>query len=351
MFLKGEKVKFLNEVGGGVVTKVERNIVYVEDEDGFEIPMQDSQLLKTEQQALHPFAVPDFPETATPAAPAAPSLPAEPVLRDHIDLTDGEESPGTTVNVLLAWTADRKKIGEATYHVHLINDCSYHVMYVASILKNNIFYGIQAGTLENDSLIRLADIQETELKKMDAWQLDLLFFKHGSFLPQKPLSYRLAIDEFYLEDDAHYQNNKYTDEKAVIYNVSEQLLAAEIEKAIRKAPGEEKRKRQIDVPHPPQTDQKPEDLEEVDLHIEQLTDHPERLSAGEMLEMQLSRFRIALEGALRNKQKRIIFIHGAGSGRLRLDIRRILEREYPQFRYQDASFKEYGFGATLVSRV
>ncbi|MDR0712753.1 MAG: DUF2027 domain-containing protein [Bacteroidales bacterium] len=346
MYLKGDRVKFLDAVGGGVVTRVERNIVYVENEDGFEIPVQASKLLKVEQQAFRPFAVSEEP---APATPVAPPPPVDPVGQRHIDLTGDGENPDTAVNILLAWTVDRKKSGEVTYRVYLINDCSYHVMYVAAAVKGNIHHGIQAGTLENDSLVRLANIQGTELKNIDGWQLDILFFRQGAFLPRKPLSYRLAIDEFYLTDEANYRNNEYMDEKAVIYNVSEEFLTIEIEKAAQKTSKEERRKQQIDLPLKPPA-KKPEDPEEVDLHIEQLTDHPEQFSAGEILEMQLTRFRIALEGALLNKQKRIIFIHGAGNGRLRLDIRRTLEREYPQLRYQDASFKEYGFGATLVSK-
>lgn len=37
---KGDKVRFLSEIGGGTVTGFKgSNIVLVEDEDGFEIPM------------------------------------------------------------------------------------------------------------------------------------------------------------------------------------------------------------------------------------------------------------------------------------------------------------------------
>ena len=37
----GDKVRFLSEVGGGTVSGFQgKNIVLVEDEDGFEIPMQ-----------------------------------------------------------------------------------------------------------------------------------------------------------------------------------------------------------------------------------------------------------------------------------------------------------------------
>ncbi|MDE1557419.1 MULTISPECIES: hypothetical protein [Comamonas] len=35
---KGDKVRFLNTTGGGKVSRVEGSVVWVEDEDGFEIP-------------------------------------------------------------------------------------------------------------------------------------------------------------------------------------------------------------------------------------------------------------------------------------------------------------------------
>jgi hypothetical protein len=46
--------------------------------------------------------------------------------------------------------------------------------------------------------------------------------------------------------------------------------------------------------------------------------------------------------------RKIVFIHGVGNGKLKLEIRRSLDRDYPQLKYQDASFQEYGYGATMV---
>ncbi|MDR1672474.1 MAG: DUF2027 domain-containing protein [Bacteroidales bacterium] len=338
MFLKGDKVKFLDDVGGGVVTRVERNVIYVRNNDGFEIPVQASQLLKTEERAAsHPFVA------------ATESVPDEtPVSVGYVDLSGDGENHNASVNILLAWTADRRKTEDTAYHVHLINDCSYHVMYVATMLKEGVFHGIQAGMLESDSLIHLADIRETELKNIHSLQLHILFFKQGVFLPQEPLSYSLDIDGLFLSDITRYQSNGYLDEKALLYNVTEKFLMAEIEKAAQKAPKEAQRKLQADAPRRPQHKEPESVEEEVDLHIEQLTDYPERLSAGEMLDIQTARFHVVLEGALRGNRKRIVFIHGVGNGRLRLEIRRIIDKQYPQLRYQDASFKEYGYGATLV---
>jgi len=72
------------------------------------------------------------------------------------------------------------------------------------------------------------------------------------------------------------------------------------------------------------------------------------LSEGEIFDIQLRRFEMALETALNGGLKKIIFIHGVGQGKLKHEIIRILHNKYPDLKYQDASFKEYGYGATMV---
>ncbi|MCA1746899.1 MAG: DUF2027 domain-containing protein, partial [Bacteroidales bacterium] len=87
---------------------------------------------------------------------------------------------------------------------------------------------------------------------------------------------------------------------------------------------------------------------EVDLHIEQLMDSYKLLTNSEILDIQMTRFRSELENAIQKKTRKIVFIHGVGNGKLKHDLRRALDTEYKKLRYQDASFKEYGFGATMV---
>ena len=48
-------------------------------------------------------------------------------------------------------------------------------------------------------------------------------------------------------------------------------------------------------------------------------------------------------------RRRIVFIHGKGEGVLRNALIKELRTHYKQCRYQDASFREYGYGATMVT--
>lgn len=87
----------------------------------------------------------------------------------------------------------------------------------------------------------------------------------------------------------------------------------------------------------------------VDLHIEALVRSTAGMSNGEMLQLQLARLRRVMNENRLHKGRRIIFIHGVGTGRLKSEVQRILRREYNTTEVSDASYREYGMGgATMV---
>lgn len=45
----GDRVEFLNEKGGGVVSKIAGNLITIIDEDGFEVSLPDSEFVKTDK--------------------------------------------------------------------------------------------------------------------------------------------------------------------------------------------------------------------------------------------------------------------------------------------------------------
>jgi dsDNA-specific endonuclease/ATPase MutS2 len=59
-------------------------------------------------------------------------------------------------------------------------------------------------------------------------------------------------------------------------------------------------------------------------------------------------FRRELNRAIRDNESEIIFIHGIGNGTLKGELRRALDRDFSWCSQEDASFREYGFGATRV---
>lgn len=87
---------------------------------------------------------------------------------------------------------------------------------------------------------------------------------------------------------------------------------------------------------------------EIDLHIEELVSNHKGLSNYEIVTIQINTFKQTLNKALKNKSvKRIVVIHGVGTGVLRTEIRAIIKEVY-QLSYSDASYRKYGYGATEV---
>lgn len=75
----GDKVRFLSEVGGGIVKGFQgKDIVLVEDADGFDIPMpmRECVVIDTDDYNMKRKAAPAPSKAEGPAKPMKPEMPA-----------------------------------------------------------------------------------------------------------------------------------------------------------------------------------------------------------------------------------------------------------------------------------
>ena len=86
----------------------------------------------------------------------------------------------------------------------------------------------------------------------------------------------------------------------------------------------------------------------LDLHIENLIDSHHGLSNSAILKIQMTNFKDFLNKSIYKKQRKIVVIHGVGEGVLRHEIRKELDIYHPYFEYFDASYDEFGYGATEI---
>jgi hypothetical protein len=87
----------------------------------------------------------------------------------------------------------------------------------------------------------------------------------------------------------------------------------------------------------------------VDLHADELLETTSGMSASDILNYQLDVFRRPLHEYEKKKGTKIVFIHGKGEGVLRRALINDLQYRFKRYTYQDASFQEYGYGATQVT--
>lgn len=85
----------------------------------------------------------------------------------------------------------------------------------------------------------------------------------------------------------------------------------------------------------------------IDLHIEKLVKSTRQMSNGEIVDYQIRYAQACIDNARRNRQKRLIFIHGVGEGVLKSELK-YLFTGYMDIDFFEADYYKFGQGATEV---
>ncbi len=345
MYKLGDRVKFLNDVGGGVVTKiVGKNMVHVENEDGFEIPVLLSEIILDSGETIpgEKPTVEQFVKQVNQEVIPRQETPAEepPVF------IKGHDEP----QFYLAFVPENSHNPlEGQTRIYLINDCNFYVLYHYSHLKESEYHTIEAGKLEPNTKLLLGSISQAEIAHLPGFSFQLLYYKQKSGRLESPVTKTINVNPVKFYKSGSFSETGFFREKAMLFRLNE----TELEKALEKLTDQEVKKviRIKGPARPVQRQPKNEtsELVEVDLHIHELVDSTAGLSNKEMLDYQLKKFREEMEAAIGNQAvKKIVFIHGLGNGVLKQELRRELSTRYKKYTFQDASFQEYGYGATMV---
>lgn len=339
----GDRVKFINDVGGGIVTAfLDEKTIEVQNEDGFEIPVLATEVLLESNDGY------GWDGQNKPQYDGKPKKEEEhEVVIKPRDFSyrkfDGE--------ILMAIVPENDTLLHVSdLKLYLINDSSYSVQYNISQVDSNINEFVKNGILEPDTKLEIKKYNQSTLSKVKQLSLQGILFKEGLFDIQKPIEQSFNLDSISFYKASTFKENDYFENNAFL-NIAEEFNLEEVvnklsdHEIIQVTVEKEIQNKNKDIET---AKKKSSDMEEVDLHIEAIVDNHKELSNGEIVDIQMSRFETALETAMKSKQSRMVFIHGVGNGRLKHELRKKLDRKYPGFKYQDASFKEYGYGATLV---
>ena len=343
----GDKVRFLSEVGGGIVRGFQgKDIALVEGEDGFEIPMliKECVVIQTDDYNI-PL------KSAT--KPDASVVEEEPEEEKAVTYRAPEIRGNDVLNVFLAYVPqDVKAISSTAFDAYLVNDSNYFIDYLYLSAEGKNWTLRSRGTVKPNMKLHLEEFEKSELNGMEHVAVQLMAYKDDrSFLMKQAVCQEFRIDTVKFYKLHTFQMSEFFKEPVLIYEVvrddevakqmfvsAEEIKEALLKKAQPETPAKLQRK-QVKMKN---------ELVEVDLHIHELLDDTTGMGNAEMLNYQLEVFRNTLEEYKNNKGQKIVFIHGKGDGVLRRAILDELKRKYKNYSYQDASFREYGFGATMV---
>jgi len=349
MYQIGDRVKFMNAVGGGIITKiVGKNMVHVENEDGFEIPVMTSEIILDEidQEAItNSDKKPDVSDFIRQGTKKPKAEERKVKVEEPITIIRGNDEP----KFYLAFLPENSRNPlDGQTRVYLVNDSNFFILYHYSHFQNEQYVTQEAGKLEPNTKLLLGTLSQADIANLPAFGFQMLFYRDKSTKLEKPLRKRITINPVKFYKSGSFKQSDFFSEKVMLYKLNEsdmekalnELSNKDLKKATReKEPARELKQVQVELP----------ELMEVDLHIHELIDNNAGLSNKDMLDLQMKTFREKLEEAISsNVVKKVVFIHGLGNGVLKQELRRELSTKYKKYSHQDASFQEYGYGATMV---
>ena len=354
----GDKVRFLSATGGGVVSGFQgKDMVLVQDEDGFDIPTPANEVVVIDTDdyniaKVHTDAVPgskpkkkvkadDFDDDDVPVTFVAPPI---------------ERKGGDKVSAYVVFVpVNEKEISTTNFEMYLINDCNFYLHYNLLFAEGGSWRAEHSGEIEPNTKLFIKEFGREDLNDMEHMAVQMLAYKTDKPFMLKPaVDVRIHIDTVKFYKLHTFVENDFFEQNALVYpiienDVSKQAIMADPDtlrkelfskvredKAPARKPGAEKHGTKKDGP------------EVLDLHASEVLETTAGMSAGDILSYQVGLFKKKLEENKNNHGKSIVFIHGKGEGVLRKAITDELRRHSREYTFQDASFREYGYGATLV---
>jgi len=323
----GDKVRFLNEVGEGVVSRIkDKSTVFVEMQDGFEIPFLVNQL-----------------------------VPIHTELIINKDAENIELNPDAHLSDAIYFVIEPDHEFESLisdYKIYLFNASSFNIIYAYSIKDEEYFQTIKHGEVGPYQKILLRQVKLQFFNEYFYHKVECLLYKNSFFKAQTPVAEVLHITAKLLRDSRAIRHEEFKfpvhafllkDDFVQREQIKTELNLVDLAKlkSIKEFKSVSKTSKS--------NKEYLKSLEkEVDLHIEELIDKPGGLSNFEMLNIQLEKFEKELDAAMSKNMKKVIFIHGVGNGRLKQEIISLLKTTRG-VTFHDAPYKDFGYGATQVN--
>lgn len=376
----GDKVRFLNDVGGGTITGFQgKDIVLVADEDGFEIPTLVTEVVAVETNDYNIAKVVDGKKKGK----TNEDKPTPTSVKNALAVNDDEEEEEETdiadqeltykpmaqerrganeLNLCLAFVPKRvKEISDTPFEVYLVNDCNYYIHYTLLNYEGKACQVRHEGEIAPNTKVYLEELLHNRLEEWERITIQTLAFKRDKvFFPKPTYSVNLRIDGTKFYKLHAFQPSVFFNTPALTYDILKDdravrpmfVDADELREAMQTPEEQLPTEPQPRISGAEKRATRKQDrnaIVEVDLHAHELLDTIVGLEPRDILEYQIKVFRDTMNAHLKNHGCRIVFIHGKGEGVLRNALLKELRTHYKQCRVQDASFREYGYGATMVT--
>lgn len=375
----GDKVRFLSEVGGGRVSGFQgKDIVLVEDEDGFEIPtsVHDVVVVEQDDYAMGKMISAKMEAQQKAEEHAATELHQDSrsiksILYDHDEQTDihvdeydaadreitfrapvQEREGGNKLSAYLSFVpVDIKEITHTRFETYIVNDSNYYIHYSYLVAEGNAWTLKSVGEVEPNTKLFIEEFGREVLNDMGRIGVQLTAYKKDKpFLLKPAIDVQFRIDPVKFYKLHVFEENEFFEQPSLLFTIVDNDEVARPLVVDSKRLKEQMYKDEKIIAHEGKKKrQKDDGTLVIDLHADELLETTAGMNAADILHYQLDVFKKTMDENKKKKGQKIVFIHGKGEGVLRHALVHELNYRYKSCTYQDASFQEYGYGATQVT--
>jgi len=360
----GDKVKFLNTKGGGIVSKIiSPTLVNVMIEDNFEIPTMTSELIrvdpkgKVESMFDEEFGV-SRQSSAISRQPSGNSeiktQNAEPEASDRQSaLGNYSFRAKNTPGVYLAFVPhDQKWMVTGMVEIYLVNYTKMDTLYTFFLEGEKKLFGKDYDVLFAGNKILVDTIDRDELLRWTKGIVQIIFFHEEPDRIFMPVSAEFDLSPRRFNDENNYKASQFMEERLLLVSLAQTAALSSIITMEESKMDEEAliRQKALEI--------KPASLIEkhqtgpreavVDLHIGELIEDFKDMAPHEILKFQMDYFTRCIESAAERSFRKVTFIHGVGNGSLKSAIMRKVQ-EYEHAESHLASLAKFGVGAIDVT--
>lgn len=375
----GDKVRFLSETGGGKVAGFQgNNIVLVEDEDGFQIPTPVSDVVVVEQDdyTMGKMIAAKMDAKQQAEAHAATELrndsrSIKSILNDHetdadmtVDEYDAsdreityraparERDGGNKLNACLAFVPiDIKEVTNTRFETYMVNDSNYYLHFAYMVAEGNAWTLKAEGEVEPNTKLFIEEFGRDALGSMGRIAVQMTVYKKDKpFLLKPAIDVQMRIDPVKFYKLHVFEENEFFEQPALLFHiVQNDEVARPLVVDSRRLKEQMYKEETVVTDKAKQVRRKDDGTLVVDLHADEVLETTAGMNAADILHYQLDVFKKTMEEHKKSRGQKIVFIHGKGEGVLRQALLQELKYRYKNCTWQDASFREYGYGATLVT--
>lgn len=340
----GDTVRFLNDIGGGKVVGFNGpSEVIVEMEDGFGFPYPISECVVVGSSSTTKPT-----EAKATANVVVPKKSADVIAQSH---TSQRVVGPSELNIFLAFApTDMQKLDFSDMDVSLVNNSDYTLFFSLLSKQDNKYKCLKSTMVSPYENLAIDKVKRGNLSILEHLKVQLIAFKGiGAFKSHSPIDRDITTRLVKFCKQSSFSFSPFLGCEAMSIDLTKQANIIEESEIDLMQQSLNKLSDKMNSGTPSKgPSASNSSMLEIDLHIDSLLDSTAGMSSGDMLEYQMDHFRKVMEENKKFNGRKIIFIHGKGDGVLRSSLERELKKMGRANKYQQASFKKYGYGAIMV---